>query len=231
MNSGQLGDRQPTGAAEGMQDVEALVPLAASVARRALHRPTPVFDYDDAVATGLIGLVEARNRHDPSRGNNFPAYACCRVRGAVLDAIRALDYLPQGARKRLALAARRRNGEKPHGQSRLWDKGLPPPPVSMSRLVRRAEEGAGVLPDVPDDDPFLNPEWFADRSETLRELEGALLALPPRERAVVCLRYWEHRTLADVGHRFGVSTSRVRQIEKQALGRLRRYLENGDDSL
>jgi len=100
----------------------------------------------------------------------------------------------------------------------------------MSRLMGQGEEGDTPLPDVPDEDPFLSPEWFADRSETLRELEGALRALPPRERAVICLRYWEHQTLAHVGRRFGVSAGRVRQLEKRALTHLRRYLENGNGS-
>ncbi len=216
-----LRHEEPTDAADGTPDLEAILPLARSVARRTLHRPTPVFDYEDAVAAGLVGLVEAGSRHDPSRGDNFPAYACRRVRGAVLDAIRALDHLPQGARKRRA---------RSHLGSVVCDDGLPPPPMSLSRLSGQTEEGDVQGLDIADEDPFFSPEWFADRSETLRELEGALRALPPREREVICLRYWEHRTLADVGGRLGVSGGRVRQIEKRALERLRWHLESGNGS-
>jgi RNA polymerase sigma factor for flagellar operon FliA len=230
MVADRLGCKEPRGTGDGMRDLEALLPLAASVARRTLHRPTPVFDYEDAVATGLMGLVEARNRHDPSRGNNFPAYACQRVRGAVLDSIRALDYLPQGARKRRALAAARENGERLDDPRSRWDESLPLPPICMSTLKGQGGEDDALLPDIPDEDPFLCPEWFTDRSEMVRELEGAFRVLPPRERVVVTLRYWERQTLAEIGHRLGVSAGRVRQLEKRALTRLRQHLESGNGS-
>jgi RNA polymerase sigma factor (sigma-70 family) len=100
----------------------------------------------------------------------------------------------------------------------------------MSQLIGRAEDDDELPLDIPDEDPFLSPEWFADRSETLRELEQALRALPPREREVICLRYWKRQTLADVGCRFGITAGRVRQLEKRALTRLRRYLEDGNGS-
>lgn len=89
-------------------------------------------------------------------------------------------------------------------------------PAAASHPHEHAEgtgqEDDALLPDIPDEAPFLCPEWFTDRSEMVRELEGTLRVLPPRERVVVSLRYWERR------------------LEKRALTRLRLHLESGNGS-
>lgn len=215
----------------GGQDLEGFFPLVAAIARRTLRWPLPVFDCDDAVATGLLGLVQSRKRLGPCTPGAFISYASLRVRGAIVDAIRALHYAPvsDGWRKRLAeqgpAMVVEGGATLANGRRRKQVTLSAFPPVSLESLVSQGENGEHRLLELPDRDPFSSPEWMTDRSEAIQEVRQALHHLSPRERQVIHLRYWRERTTVEAAQDLGVSVARVSQLEKRALGRLRRELE------
>ena len=187
-------------------------PMVERIAHRAAATyglPAGV-DTDDLISCGVLGLAEAWDRYDPQRGVAFEAYAIPRVKGAVIDAIRAADWVPRKARQRA-----RMTGE----------------PVAMLVSMdedRSTDDGDSRTADrIADEDlPLPGEEMLA--AENRRELVGALNRLPERERMIVTLHYFERVALQDIARSFGVTESRVSQLHTRALRMLRGALETDE---
>jgi RNA polymerase sigma factor for flagellar operon FliA len=167
-------------------------------------------DTDDLISCGVLGLAEAWERYDSSRGVAFEAFAIPRVKGAIIDAIRASDWVPRKARQRARLT-----GE--------------PVAVLVSIDEKRGGDSdssttADRLADKDADQP--GNELFA--AESRRELVGSLNKLPERERMIVTLHYFEKVALQDIARALGVTESRVSQLHTRALRMLRAALEEAE---
>jgi len=184
-------------------------PMVERIAHRAASTyglPNGV-DTDDLVSSGVLGLAEAFDRYDPQRGVAFEAYAIPRVKGAIIDAIRAADWVPRKARQRS-----RMTGE----------------PVAVLVSIdesRSSDEGDQTTADRIADDHLPEPGAEMLAAENRRELVGALNRLPERERMIVTLHYFERVALQDIARALNVTESRVSQLHTRALRMLRAAIE------
>jgi RNA polymerase sigma factor FliA len=164
--------------------------IAASIARRL---PSHV-DRDELVSLGALGWAEARVRFDATRGVPFAGYAAARVRGAVLDGLRAVDTLSRGERKRAKADSS----------------------PTAPRIVSDELEVAAAVADTADTADVLEQE------ELRQELRRALDRLPARERHVVSRHFFDGVPMRTVAAELGVTESRISQICSGALAQLRR---------
>jgi RNA polymerase sigma factor for flagellar operon FliA len=190
----------------------------------------------DLVQSGVFGLLEAIERYDPSRCPRFESYAAPRIRGAVLDELRALDWVPRSVRLRAREAARARE----HLAARLR-RTATEREVADALAVGSRELGATVatqvlsierLREAPGGgavdafaDAAADPATAAQEQEVRRQLWLAVAQLGERDRLVIRLYYLERNTLAEIGRRLGVTESRICQLHARLVGRLRGTLE------
>jgi RNA polymerase sigma factor for flagellar operon FliA len=192
---------------------------------------------DDLFGWGMRGLIEAADTFDPSRGLQFSTYAFPRIRGAILDELRRLDFLPRGRRERL------REVERAVAELEQQD-GAPPAPEAIAahlgttidevdevlhsaRVASWASLDGGpspelgaLLTDPNSEDPVGSAEW----NEMKALLVAAISELPDPEKTVITLYYGEELLLKEIGEVLGVTESRVSQIHSRALYRLNRAL-------
>lgn len=201
-------------------------------------------DHDDLVAFGTMGLIEAVDRYDGSKGHNFAAFAAPRIRGAILDQLRAMDPLSRHMRRhvkeieRSTMQLTQQLGRAPTRAEIVGAAGLDEQqyrratsisarvPVSLDAWFSTDADGDG---ESSPDDRLSDPdaEDFTERveeEELLRELAQAVAALPERERTVIALRFHEGLTLREIAQVFDVSETRVSQLCARAVGRLRARL-------
>ena len=225
--------------------VMAHVPLVRVLAQRLAHRLPPEVELNELISVGVLGLVEAANRYQPALGVPFDAFARRRVHGAMLDALRNLDWVPRSVRRlRRELdgaVARLRHELKREPREAEIAEAMNLTADQFDRAVEelRALELANIRPlDAlgPDGESLLNvavdpgegPVAQFERGELRAQLSRALEGLPERERQILAMSYEHELTLAEIGEVLGVSESRVCQLRSLALSRLRATLSAGD---
>jgi RNA polymerase sigma factor for flagellar operon FliA len=218
------------------------VALVRAVACRLAYRLPSQVELSELIGVGALALVDAAGRYKPSLGVPFEAFARQRVHGAMLDALRGLDWAPRSLRqKQRALDAaikrlRHELGREPETaeiaagmnlSERDYDRLLSDvraAELATIRLAGTAPSGESLV-DVAVD-PSEGPDARLERMEIGRRLASALALLPERERHVLSLYYEEEMTLAEVGAVLGVSESRASQLRTQAVARLRTSLRD-----
>ena len=195
-------------------------------------------DQADLVSNGIFGLIDAIEKFDPERGFKFETYAINRIKGAILDELRALDWVPRSVRSR-AREIERSVVELEHRLKRtpsddelakhmnvnIDDLQDNLAEISTLGLVALDEvlgpDTGSSLGDMVADVSGLSPEQAFQKEETRRLLADAINRLPDRERLVLTLYYFEGLTLAEVGDVLGVTESRVCQIHAKSVMSLR----------
>jgi RNA polymerase sigma factor for flagellar operon FliA len=220
--------------------LEGYLPLVKNVAgRMALGFPRSV-ELSDLVSTGVIGLIEALSNFDPDRGVKFETYAVPRIRGAILDELRALDWVPRSTRaksrevERATAKLENRLG-RPASDQELAEElrvshgelfqtlgdiscGVV---MSLDELISGEEENRQVPRVETIEDPEDNIFTQIEKNELKQFLSGAISSLSEQERLVVALYYFEELTLKEIGEIMQISESRVSQIHTKAVWRLR----------
>lgn len=212
-------------------------PLLRAVAHRLGSALPSYIDVNDLVQCGVFGLIDAVERFDPQLSPRFESFAVPRIRGAILDELRAQDWVPRTVRGRIReleraqerLEARLRRaptdadlaGELGVGVRELRTLTRQVQLISVEAL----DENSGGVSEVLADDAAPDPMAVVQAAETLRQLALAVGQLGERDRAVVRLYYLENRTLAEIGSVLGVTESRVCQLHTRLVGRLRGRLE------
>jgi len=212
-------------------------PLVRAVAHRtAAGLPTYV-DIADLIQSGVFGLIDAVERFDPERCPRFESYAAQRIRGAILDELRAQDWVPRTIRGRAReleraqerLEARLRRGAT--DRELAGELGVLPRDLrgltqhTQLVSVEALDEASGGLSEMLADDAAPDPMAVIQARETFRQLSVAVAQLGERDRLVVRMYYLENRTLAEIGRSLGVTESRVCQLHTRLVGRLRGRLE------
>ncbi|GAA4551713.1 FliA/WhiG family RNA polymerase sigma factor [Pseudonocardia xishanensis] len=196
-------------------------------------------DVSDLVQVGMFGLLDAVERFDPEREVRFESYAAQRIRGAMLDELRAQDWVPRSARSRHREIERTRERlESVRGRTvsdrevaeelRLGLRELRGSLLHRQLVSVEALEtgwtGPVSLAELVPDDTAPDPAEVAEHAETVRELVVAVGGLGERDQEVVRLYYLENRTLAEIGRLLGVTESRVCQLHSRLVTRLRSRL-------
>ena len=219
-------------------------PLVKYVAGRLAGLPAHV-DEGDLVSYGLLGLIGAIERYDPdpTRDIKFETYAISRIKGAIIDELRALDWVPRSVRSRAREIERAiaeleaKTGLAPNDEDRRQDRHLGrraggvPFDIGRSSIAALDElwsvsgEGDQIsLMDTIEDETGPRPESALDETETREALADAIARLPEREKLVVTLYYYEELTLREIGEVLGVTESRVSQLHTKAILRLKARL-------
>jgi RNA polymerase sigma factor FliA len=218
------------------------LPLVRHVVGRLSVRLPSGCDYSDLESYGVLGLMEALDRFDGSRGNQFETYASVRIRGSVIDFLRSAgtvsrSHLARARRLEDAIAAlQTKLGRNPSERELAEHLGLAeealhdqlsqvaPVLVSLnSQLV--AEDGEALtLADTIVDPNAVDPAQTVDDEETVNDLAGAIDLLPERERLVVSLYYHDGLTMREISQVLGVTEPRVSQLHTAAVLRLRASL-------
>ncbi|HVB38971.1 MAG TPA: FliA/WhiG family RNA polymerase sigma factor [Vicinamibacterales bacterium] len=217
------------------------VGLVKAMAQRLAQRLPSQVEMGDLISVGVLGLIDAAGRYQASTGVPFDAFARRRVQGAMLDALRDLDWAPRSLRKLRreldSTIARLRHelGREPAEQEIGAAMGLSEEDYQKAlEQVRTLEVGALRQLDAPTPDgttlidlcidPGEGPEARLERAELREHLARALTELPDRERQILALYYEEELTMAEIGEVIGVCESRVSQLRSLALSRLRASL-------
>jgi RNA polymerase sigma factor FliA len=219
-------------------------PLVKYVASRVATGLPSSVDQSDLVSYGMFGLIDALEKFEPGRGNKFETYAIPRIKGAIIDELRAMDWVPRSIRFKArelekaqadleAMLKRQPTEEELAerlGVSRreLHDMLTQISFVSVLALDEVVSAGAdrGEQVSLIDTlaDKGIDPTGGVESQETRGLLAAAINSLSEREKIVVTLYYFEGLTLAEIGEILGVTESRVCQIHKKAVGGLRGQL-------
>jgi len=219
------------------------LPIVRFLARRIHERLPQHVDIEDLVSAGVVGLMDAFSKFDPAKRVQFRSYAQFRIRGAILDSLRTLDWSPRELRRkgRAVEAAIRvltaRLGHAPgegevakemalsleEYQQLLGDlKGLEIGTLHLERNEDSGEEELAYVPGRPEEDPLFR----CLRGELEERLSDAIANLPDRERLVMSLYYYEEMTMREIGLALGVVESRVSQVHASAVVHLRSALKD-----
>jgi RNA polymerase sigma factor for flagellar operon FliA len=199
------------------------LPAATAVAERISRRLPRSVDVDDLVGAARVGLIEATDRFQGSRGVPFEAYAHTRMQGAVLDALRADDHLSRRGRRQLreADAAEEQLGRKLNralsaDEQRSVRRGEPVAQPRSMVFIPLDECGPLASDDAPGNDALAG----CIKAELMRGLRSAVATLAHREQLVLSLYYERELTYREIGVVLGVSESRICQILRVIHGRL-----------
>lgn len=204
-------------------------PLVKFVAGRVRSGLPPTVEAADLISEGVIGLMDAIEKFDPARGLQFQTYAVPRIRGAIVDSLRAADWVPRGVRakaREVELAQQSlhtRLGRFPEDRE-LADELK----VSLRELrdlySTISSTGVASLDELGAPDDLAEPTG-ADLDDEMREaLLPAVRCLPERDQVIVALYYFEGLTLSEIGQVLGVTESRVSQLHTRATMALRSRL-------
>lgn len=199
---------------------------------------------DDLVSAGIMGLMDAVKKYNPGKETKFKTYAEFRIKGAMLDELRAMDWVPRSVRKKASeLSAVHRKleldlGRPPEDEEMAAELGISMEEyfglleetkgatfLDIDTLRHRFPEGSEEVvfelmacPDVSD--PFLALDMFESRDMVVK----AISSLREKERLVVTLYYYEELTMKEIGEIMGYTESRISQMHSKAMMKLRSYL-------
>ena len=214
------------------------LPTVRFVARRIHERLPQHVDLEDLMSAGMVGLIDALSKFDQSKQVQFKSYAQFRIRGAILDSLRTLDWSPRELRRKgRAVEETIRTLTAQHGrapseqeiasgmelslgeyQQLLGElKGLEIGSLNLERNEDGGDDELSYLPGTESDEPLFR----CLKGELRQHLIDAIETLPEKERMVLTLYYYEEFTMKEIGLTLGVVESRVSQIHSAAVIRLR----------
>lgn len=204
----------------------------------------PNSEIDDLISCGIIGLMDAIEKFDIKRGIQFKTYAMSRIKGAILDELRAMDWAPRSIRKKARIVE--------EAYMNLENKFLRPAAdeevakflnisiselhallnkvsqgslISLDQTWRMRENGQTMqIMEIIEDEKNINADKKIERNENIEILSEAIEKLPERERLVIALYYFEELNLKEIGRILEISESRVSQMHTKAILRLKTKL-------
>ena len=227
-------------------------PLIKYIAQKIAARLPANIELDDLISCGVIGLMDAIEKFDPSRDNKFKTYAEFRIRGAILDELRAQDWVPRSVREKAKLVERtyqKLEGElgRPAteeemcaelkiNQDEFHDLLNKAKSISLLNIDDSATFNRGdrkLMMGLLDNKRSLNPAAAVNFKKIQERLKDGIKSLPEKQRLVLSLYYYEDLNLKEIGQVLDVTESRVSQLHTQAVlklrGRLKRELESSED--
>ena len=226
--------------------IKQYAPLVKYVAGKvAVGMPSNV-EFDDLVGYGVFGLLDAIDKFDPDKNVKFKTYAVTRIRGAIFDELRSIDWVPRSIRQKTReveeaigtlearlgrtatdqeIAGAMGMGQDEYAKTMMKISGTSI--LSIHEVWYSGDENDKVsIGDSIESPSSLNPEVIAERDEIRRVIVEAINELPDNEKKILVLYYFEDLTLKEIGQVLGVTESRVSQLHTKAILRLRTRLKN-----
>lgn len=231
--------------------IENYLYLVRYVAGKMAMSVPPSVEIDDLVSAGVVGLMDAVGKYDPGRDTKFETYAVARIRGAIVDDLRSLDWVPRSVRRKARMVeeaysylenelgraaddeeiSKRLNMSVVEFRS-IVDEIISAGLLSLDDFVGSQDgERTTRIVDLVCAKDGGSPSTSLEIEEMKEIMAQAIMNLPEKERTVVALYYYEDMTLKEIGRTLGVSESRVSQIHTKAMLRLRGRLRSIQDSL
>ena len=225
-------------------------PLIRYIVNRIAVRLPSHIDLDDLHNTGVIGLMDAIEKYDPDKNCKFKTYAEFRIKGAILDQLRSLDWVPRSVRQKSRKLERaygeveQRLGRQASEEEVADSLGLQIDKfhhllnqvrgislVNLEEIRGTNSDGdrAGTFADIIEDVTSENPFASLKQVETKHAIGDTISALPEKERLVISLYYYEDLNMKEIGNILGITESRVCQIHTKAVMRLRQKLKGQVD--
>ncbi len=218
------------------------LPQVRLIAKRIHDRLPSYVAVDDLISAGVVGLIGAIDNFDPDFNVQLNTYAERRIRGAIMDSLREMDWAPRETRKKSRLIgeaihrAKQRLGREPLEEEIAAELAIAPAEyqkwlsevqsAELERLEFVPGDGNGVdLLNFISDDEENRPSHIVERSELERVLARAIDRIPKTERTVLTLYYYEELNLREIAEVMGLHLSRIHQLRVQAVLRLRSHLE------
>ena len=221
-------------------------PLVKYVAGKvAVSMPQNV-DFDDLVGYGVFGLFDAIEKFDPEKHVKFKTYAVTRIRGAIFDELRSIDWVPRSIRQKtreveqvireleasLGRAATDKEIAQKMGVSekeleKMMMKISGTSVLSLNDVWYSGEDSDNIsIGDSIESSPSMNPDVIVEKDEIRRVIVQSIQELPEKEKKVLVLYYYEDLTLKEIGAILQVTESRISQLHTRAIMRLRAKLTN-----
>jgi RNA polymerase sigma factor for flagellar operon FliA len=226
--------------------IKEYAPMVKYVANRIAMRLPPHVEVDDLISVGVLGLIDAIDKYDSTRGAKFKTYAEFRVRGAILDELRSMDWVPRSVRQKassmdgLVQKLQNKLGRRPEDEEIAEEMG-----VSLDELFTTLNEtksmpilsleDLGIAKESGEQQSLLDclagqndvdPQMHLRLVELKEIISKAIDTLPEKERLMISLYYYEELTMKEIGEVLGVTESRVSQIHSKAVFRLRNKLKS-----
>ena len=231
--------------------VERYAPLVKVVASKIAQRLPPSVELDDLISAGIIGLLDAIDKYDAEKSNNFRRYAEIRVRGAILDELRSLDWVSRSVRRQaskigtIEKSMKQKLGRQPseeemadelgldtEGYRELLNKLKPVLVVSFEDLGTGGDNERRNFDDFIKDPRAISPHEQAYFTKVRRVLGEIIEKLPEKQRIVISLYYFEDMNLKEIGKVLDVTESRISQLHSQAVKnlnlKLKKRLDDAD---
>lgn len=196
-------------------------------------------EYEDLMGYGVIGLIDAIDKFDPTKNIKFETYASIRIRGSIIDQIRNLDWIPRSIRQK----AKMLNEAADYLEGQL---GRDPTNKELSVYLNKSESEILSLIDetsiynvlsiedefndnlkiqIKDNSLDASPEAFVEHQDSVRELQSAVESLAEREQVIINLYYYEGLTYKEIGQVLSISESRVSQIHSKAISKMKKKFQ------
>jgi RNA polymerase sigma factor for flagellar operon FliA len=245
MSTGYQAYRSTISADAALQREELVLkhlPQVRLIARRIHDRLPNHISLDDLVSTGVIGLLAAIDNFDPTLNVQLNTYAERKIRFAILDGLREMDWVPRDTRQKAKLIknamskAKQKLGYEPSEEEIAIELGVSLADyqnwltevqgLEIARLENAPgeDQGSNLLNFISDDEESW-PSRIVERSELERILSTAIERMPKMERTVISLYYFEELNLREIAEVVGLHLSRIGQIRAQAILRLRSHME------
>ncbi|MBP7262730.1 MAG: RNA polymerase sigma factor WhiG [Spirochaetia bacterium] len=226
--------------------IKQYAPLVKYVAGKVAANMPQSVDFDDLVGFGVFGLIDAIDKYDPEKNVKFKTYAVTRIRGAIFDELRSMDWVPRSVRQKsreieeaimevesklgrpasdseIAKSIGMSNEEFSRTMLKISGTAI----MSLSDIWYAADENEKItLGDSIESPASMNPDSIMEREEIRRVIVSAIQDLPDKEKKVLVLYYYEELTLKEIGKVLEVTESRVSQLHTKAILRLRARLTN-----
>ena len=199
-------------------------------------------EFDDLVSYGIFGLIDAIDKFDTDKNVKFETYASLRIRGAILDQIRKMDWIPRTVRqkqkkldeaiKKIEMQTGRNASEEEIAKEigisddelSIWQSQLKV--TNVVSLNEYVEQGTEPVMDAKNNSHFIQPEEKVQENELKQVLKDTLKLLTEKERRVIELYYYEELTLKEISKVLEVSESRVSQLHTKALLKMKKKMGN-----
>ena len=218
--------------------IRSYVPLVKFVAHRISSRLPSHVELDDLIHSGILGLMDAIEKFEPARGIKFKTYAELRIKGAILDGLRDLDWVPRSLRRKKKdienayHLLEQQLGRAASDEEVAAHLGIPLEDLhkslgelkgaTLGSFVEGGEDGEGesLISFIPDPDAD-DPQMLFQTRELRAILKDAVGLLPKKERFVVQLYYFDELTMKEIGTLLNITESRVSQLHTKSMLRLR----------